>query len=221
MDSSQKRYAQTFFNRSVDTAHDLKTPLNIAVLNLELLRMRMHKLTGGEEDSKLSSYSAAIEIELRRLARIFDAFFTYIVPPKGAPAEEQIDVEKTLREIATQFAFELDEQPSCLCWVSASRLREMLKQFLDGGTRMLDRSSLALTRRCDSNGYNLQLRGPAADADLEIDKLFKFYFTNNEGAADLSLATARLIAETLGGEITAHREGDELLLELSLPLGEQ
>ncbi|HVT04576.1 MAG TPA: hypothetical protein VHL58_14515 [Thermoanaerobaculia bacterium] len=220
MDSSQRRYAEAFFNRSSDTAHDLKTPLNIAVLNLELLRIRLRKLTGGE-DEKLIAYTAAIEMELRRLGKIFDAFFTFAVPPKGSPAAEQIDLEKTLREVVTPFELQFDQGPAASCWGSPGRLRELLKHFLEGGTRMLDRSHTVLTRRSESNRYNLQLRGPAASREVEVEKLFKFYFTDAEGAADLSLATARLIAETCGGEITAHREGDDLLLELSLPLGEQ
>jgi len=221
MDGSQKRYADTFISRSADTAHDLKTPLNIAVLNLELLRMRARKLSGGEEDPKLAAYAAAIEGELRRLGRIFDAFFTYAVPPKGAPAPEQVDIEQVLHEVAAQFELELDEAPSASCWGTPARIRELLKHFLDGGTRMLDRSRAVLIRRAEPGRYNLELRGPVVNSEVEVEKLFKFYFTNSEGAADLSLATARLIAETCGGEITAHRQGDELLLELSLPLGEE
>jgi len=37
-------FARAIFARS--SAHDLKTPLNVAVLNLELLRMRLRKLSG-------------------------------------------------------------------------------------------------------------------------------------------------------------------------------
>ena len=33
-------FAQTALRRAADTAHDLKTPLNVAILNLELLKMR-------------------------------------------------------------------------------------------------------------------------------------------------------------------------------------
>ena len=40
-----------------------------------------------------------------------------------------------------------------------------------------------------------------------------------EGNADLSLAVARLIAETYGGEVSAASERDKVALRLSLPLG--
>ena len=81
-------FASAIFLRSSDTAHDLKTPLNIAVLNLELLRMRVRKITGGEDDAKLIEYAAAIETELRRMARIFDTFFVLSTPPKGEGTPE-------------------------------------------------------------------------------------------------------------------------------------
>ena len=50
MESWLEAFAQTNFARSVDTAHDLKTPLNVAVLNLELLRMRIARLGAAEKD---------------------------------------------------------------------------------------------------------------------------------------------------------------------------
>ena len=60
MESWLDHFASTNFRRSSDTAHDLKTPLNVAVLNLELLRMRVAKLTG-DDDEKVSAYAKAIE----------------------------------------------------------------------------------------------------------------------------------------------------------------
>ncbi|HYU27174.1 MAG TPA: histidine kinase dimerization/phospho-acceptor domain-containing protein, partial [Thermoanaerobaculia bacterium] len=67
MDSWLEHFARTSFRRSSDTAHDLKTPLNVAVLNLELLRMRIAKLAGAAaDDEKVVAYVRSIETELRR-----------------------------------------------------------------------------------------------------------------------------------------------------------
>src|SRR5207249_8766845 len=84
-------FARTNFRRSGDTAHDLKTPLNVAVLNLELLRMRVAKLAGGE-DEKINGYAKSIEQELRRMARILDSFFVLSTPPKGDEEVGMVDV---------------------------------------------------------------------------------------------------------------------------------
>ena len=77
-----ERFASAVFSRAADVSHDLKTPLNIAVLNLELLRMRVQKMAGGS-DEKLNEYSRAIDQELRRMARVFDSYFLYSTPPNG------------------------------------------------------------------------------------------------------------------------------------------
>src|SRR5258707_6073988 len=106
MDSWLDNFATTNFRRSSDTAHDLKTPLNVAVLNLELLRMRVAKLTGNE-DEKVNAYAKAIELELRRMARIFDTFFVLSTPPKDDEEPVDIDFFALCDEAATKAKDEL------------------------------------------------------------------------------------------------------------------
>jgi hypothetical protein len=63
--------------------------------------------------------------------------------------------------------------------------------------------------------------GVPVASDFELTKIFKFYYTDPAGNPDLSLATARLIAETYGGELNAWQESDKVTLRLSFPLGER
>src|SRR6266550_483706 len=95
------QFARASFRRSGDTAHDLKTPLNVAVLNLELLRMRVAKVAEGSADEKIASYMSAIETELRRLARVFDTFFILSTPPKGEDAPVDLDVAAIAKDAAS------------------------------------------------------------------------------------------------------------------------
>src|SRR5512140_2189091 len=95
-----EQYASVALARSSDTAHDLKTPLNVAVLNLELLRMRLAKIAAASGDEKIVGYAAAIETELRRMARIFDVFFLLSTPPKGEGTPAPIDIVPLLKEAA-------------------------------------------------------------------------------------------------------------------------
>jgi hypothetical protein len=64
------------------------------------------------------------------------------------------------------------------------------------------------------------MSGDAPAQDFEVTKIFKFYYTDPQGNPDLSLATARLIAETYGGEVNAVQERDTVTIRLSLPLGD-
>src|SRR5947199_8495032 len=106
MESWLDHFASTNFRRSSDTAHDLKTPLNVAVLNLELLRMRVAKLTG-DEDEKVNAYAKAIESELRRMARIFDTFFVLSTPPKDDEQPADVDICPLCTEAAAGAKYEL------------------------------------------------------------------------------------------------------------------
>lgn len=207
MDDWFERFARANFARSADTAHDLKTPLNVAVLNLELLRMRMRKLAG-EDDEKLAGYAKAIELELRRMGKIFDAFFLLSTPPKEEPAA--VD----LAAICAEFGGTEPGEPF-LMRSHEARIRQAFKMFFEGSAAVLS----AEDRRTEvsrSKDFAVTATGTAVASDFDISKIFKFYYTDPNGNPDLSLATARLIVETYGGELSAE-VGDKVLIRMVLP----
>ncbi|MEA2568520.1 MAG: hypothetical protein QOI24_521 [Acidobacteriota bacterium] len=217
MDSWLESFASTGFRRSSDTAHDLKTPLNVAVLNLELLRMRIRKLAGGE-DEKVMAYARSIESELRRMAQIFDAFFILSTPPKGEGEPVAIDIGTLCSEIASSSGITIEIANNVGVRGHESRIRQALILFFEGATGLLQPEELVAT--VATNGrFVLSVVGKPAPEELEIAKIFKFYYTDAEGNPDLSLAAARLIAETYGGELNASQDRDKVTLQLSFPSG--
>lgn len=217
MESWLDHFASTNFRRSGDTAHDLKTPLNVAVLNLELLRMRVAKVTGGE-DEKVNAYAKAIESELRRMARIFDTFFVLSTPPKDDEQPAEIDLCPLCTEAAAGARYELDGvDGSFKIRGHDSRIRQALKMFFEGASRVLDEVDRSASVERISGRFTVAVTGKAASPDFEITKIFKFYYTDMLGNADLSLAAARLIAETYGGELNALEERDKVSIRLSFP----
>jgi nitrogen fixation/metabolism regulation signal transduction histidine kinase len=220
MESWLESFARASFTRSSDTAHDLKTPLNVAVLNLELLRMRIRKLTG-DDDEKLSNYAASIETELRRMARIFDTFFLLSTPPKGEGDPGPCDLAPICAEAASAAGFALELAGPVSTRAHESRIRQALKMFFEGASKALAPVGRSADAGRDDHSFAVTISGrPAAD-DFELTKLFKFYYTDPAGNPDLSLATARLIAETYGGELKASQDRDKVVLRLSFPLGER
>jgi signal transduction histidine kinase len=213
-------FARASFRRSADTAHDLKTPLNVAVLNLELLRMRLRKVVG-EDDEKISNYTRAIETELRRLGRIFDAFFLLSTPPKGDEAPVGVDLAPILADAAASAGYTIDTDGAAVVEGHESRIRQACKLFFEGASRLFtaDTRSAAVAREADT--FTISLTGPAGVPDLEPARLFKLYYSDTDGNPELSLALARLIAETYGGELNAVEERDKVTLRLSFPLGAQ
>ena len=203
-------FADTAFRRSADTAHDLKTPLNVAILNLELLRMRLAKLLA-EPDEKVTKYAASIELELRRMARIFDTFFLLSTPPKNEGEPQRVD--------AAAFAAGA-EGPA---WVRGheSRIREAYKLFFDGASRLLSEAGRTIRYARENGTFEVTMEGIPQAKDVELTKLFKFYYSGPDGNPDLSLATARLVAETYGGGLFAGEEHDKVWLRLRFPLDEK
>src|SRR5205823_5538914 len=171
MDHWLESFAETAFRRAADTAHDLKTPLNVAILNLELLKMRLVKLVQTPDD-KIAAYAASIETELRRMARIFDTFFLLSAPPKN------------------------DGEP----------------RPVDGAARVLAEEGRTTTTTRGSGRFEITIQGLPQAKDFELTKIFKFYYSDPEGKPDLSLAAARLIAETYGGALSAGEEHDKVWL---------
>jgi nitrogen fixation/metabolism regulation signal transduction histidine kinase len=217
MESWLESFATTNFRRSSDTAHDLKTPLNVAVLNLELLRMRVSKLAGGD-DEKVNGYAKSIELEFRRMAQIFDTFFVLSTPPKGEDEPQKIDVTLICSEAAANARFELaglDGSFSVYC--HESRIRQAFKMFFEGASHVLTNHGQRATIERAPGRFGVVVTGAPASKDFEVTKIFKFYFTDALGNADLSLAAARLIAETYGGELNAVEDRDKVTLRLSFP----
>ncbi len=219
MDSWLEHFARANFRRSADTAHDLKTPLNVAVLNLELLRMRLRKIADDSADDKISDYTQAIEVELRRLGRIFDAFFLMSTPPHGDGDPVPVDVAPIVSEAADALSVELSANGSATVLAHEPRIRQAVKLFFESAAKLFTGVNGTAGVEDDARLYAVTLEGKPVSADFEPTKIFKFYYTDPDGNPDLSLAVARLISETYGGEINAVEDRDKVSLRLSFPLG--
>ena len=223
MDRWLDHFARTAFRRSSDTAHDLKTPLNVAVLNVELLRMRIAKLAGAAaDDEKILAYTRSIETELRRMARIFDAFFRLSTPPKGDEAPAPADLVAACAEACAATGFELELPAGGASIVGHdARIRESYKLFFEGAAKALKAEGRRAAAELDPQRFAVSVSGEPAAEDFEVTKIFKFYYSDPLGNPDLSLAAARLIAETYGGGLIAVQDRDKVVFRLSFPLGER
>lgn len=217
MDFWLENFARANFRRSADTAHDLKTPLNVAVLNLELLRMRLRKVVH-DDDEKIAGYMSAIEVELRRMGRVFDAFFLMSTPPSdGDPAA--IDIAAIVADVADSLSVGLTVNGPAMVIAHEPRIRQAVKLFFEGAAKLFTGGAASAAVDPDAGLFAITFTGKPVSSDFESTRIFKFYYTDPDGNPDLSLAVARLITETYGGEIDAIEDRGKVSLRLSFPLG--
>ena len=215
-----EHFARASFFRSADTAHDLKTPLNVAVLNLELLRMRVRKLTG-DEDPKVIEYGRAIEVELRRMAEIFDTFFFLSTPPRNDEVPRRIDASALFAAAAEEAGFQISSSQPSQILAHEPRIRQAFRMFFQGASNVFGPHARQVHVSRAGTMFLAEISGVPSAEDFELTRIFKFYYTDPRGVPDLSLAAARVIAETYGGELKGEEESDKVSLRLSLPLGEE
>jgi hypothetical protein len=210
-----ERYADAIFRRSADVNHDLKTPLNIAVLNLELLKMRLARLAPAiAEDEKIRAHASSVELELRRMAKVFDAVFQHGAPPDDRRDPEGVDLAALLAE-----GFGLAETRPCPVAMHADRGRELVRLLALGSSKIFEAAPEVTVDRSQGGSVRVRISGTTVSESLEVGKLFKFYYTDETGNPEIALATARLIAESYGGSLDVALESG-MSLELVLPAGD-
>jgi signal transduction histidine kinase len=221
MDKWLEHFAASSFRRSSEVCHDLKTPLNVAVLNLELLRMRIRKVCG-EDDQRIAEYTRSIEVELRRMAKIFDAYFVHASPPKDAEVPSAVDLCPMLRTALGRCGVATDALGSHQLKVAVheSRLSEACRLLADGAAKMFDPQQIVVACEVSEGVTRITMSAPKASEEIELGKIFKFYYTDPSGSPELSLATARVIFETYGCSLDAREQGETLSIELAVPIGE-
>lgn len=199
----------TIRTRSKDVAHDIKTPINIAVLNLELLRMSL--LRDPDPDQKRLEQCASAERELRRIAQIMDAWISVLRVEHGDAASS---VSPIVSEVARELGLSLKVSGELEVQVTEEVLRKLAEDTLSGAADALDGAEATLEAEKDQ--FRLTIRGNPRDS-TEIGKIFKFYYTDASQKPRLELATARLMAEALGGSLQMEHDEDETAFILEMP----
>jgi hypothetical protein len=100
-----------------------------------------------------------------------------------------------------------------------TRIRQALRLFFEGAAKVLKGSTCSLSQQ--DGEMRLVVAGELSDPSIELNKVFKFYYTDPLGNPDLSLSAARLIAETYGGSVECAEEDGRVTLRMVLPLGER
>lgn len=208
-------------------AHDLRSPLNTIVLNLELL-----KSFGADGDAgSWRETVGVIEAETRRLAASVDLLMTQML----SPTEEihRFDANDLVRRIGRLLAgqarfqgVELEIRTSAEpLWVRGRRdwLRRALTNVAINGLEATpDGGSLVLTTRRAGDTVEIDVAdsGPGVPPELR-DRIFDLHVTTRRTGTGVGLFVARSIAEADGGTLQLLPSEHGALFRMTLPFAEE
>jgi len=213
----------------MNISHDLRTPLTSALGYIELILTS--DLTKEEEEKELK----IIEERLKHLEKLISSFFDFskVLLRKESLELTEVNVIAILESsIAHSYEDYLKENRKILFHKEDARIKllsnaEMLTRIFDnliGNALKHGKGNLEIdiSKR---NKINISFKNQLINRNLEIDKIFDEFYTEDvsrtKGGTGLGLAIAKEFTEALGGTIEAKKEKNYLKIIVNLPKSEK
>jgi signal transduction histidine kinase len=204
-------------------AHQIRTPLNVMTLQLELLRQDLD--TGRDPVARISRVSQ----EIARLAKAIDALMRFMRPEQLK--YEELSVNDLLQEIGGQmtrsnirFDYQLDPKIPA---IKADRdlLNEALRNMINNSAEAMPQGGVItlLSQCCDGGTVEVDIRDRGTGISPEnLEKIFNLYFTTKEGGSGLGLSLALRAIDLHGGSVNVESKiGVGTTFKIQFPAGEQ
>ena len=197
-----------------DLAHEIKNPLHSMVINLEVLRRRIARLSETEQGDLLR-YAGVLGGELDRVTRRIDLLLRLVRPERGGElttlgqtVEEMLDLVELERERHSvaidfeppQFALRGHLRREHAWQLAMNLLLEALDSASPGGTIVIRAEQLP-------ERTLLRLTTPANEAAYGLDT-----------ADSARLIAARALAQALNGDLDVGYEAQALVFTVTLPV---
>lgn len=194
-------------------AHEIRNPLNAAVLQLHLMTRQMDKLeVDGAQKQKFSERAGVVEAELGRLNRMLTEFLELARPRDavrevlhlGGLLDEVIDLERESAHARGIEVVRRDGAGEPLVRGDREKLKQVvLNLMINAFEAMKDGGSLRIELTPSDDGILLEFLddGPGIDPTL-AERVFEPFFTTKEGGTGLGLSIVRKIMDQHGGNLT-------------------
>ena len=208
-------------------AHEIRNPLNAALLQLHLLGRGVARLEDGAREG-LERRVTIVEGELKRLERLLSDFLELARPrpmarePVDLPA--LIDDVLTFQEPAAQaqgISLQRRISPEVVAIGDRERLKQVLHNLVANALEATAKGTVtvACARGPEPGLVSIQVidtgRGiPRAT----LDQIFEPFFTTKEAGTGLGLSIVRQIAQRLGGDVSIESvEGRGTTVTVTIP----
>lgn len=216
---------------AMNLAHEIRNPLNAAVLQLHLLNRNVDRLAAEEETrSALKDRVRIVGDEIGRLNRLLTEFLE-LARPRGI-AREPVHVPKLVDEV-----LDLEEESAkrkgiaivrdlpedgCVALGDREKLKQVTINLVVNALEAMKQGG-TLTARVRAAGERVEMRfedtGPGIDPGV-LTNVFDPFFTTKEAGTGLGLSIVRKIVDQHGGEIAIESErGQGARVVVSIPMG--
>jgi PAS domain S-box-containing protein len=203
---------------ALNLAHEVRNPLNAAVLQLHLLGKHVDKLPVDEESrSALRHKAQIVGDEIGRLSRLLTEFLELARPRPplrqpvhlGKLVEDVIDLEQgsaAARRVVVAREFGSD----CVLLGDPEKLKQVvLNLVVNALEAMKDGGKLDVGVTCSGEGDEVRLVVGDTGAGIDpavMTQVFDPFFTTKEAGTGLGLSIVRKIVDQHGGEVRLESE---------------
>ena len=216
--------------------HEIKTPLNVLYMNLQLLNKEIRKARVEEmaQKEKMLKITSLINNEIARINGIIEEFVKYARFP--APQFSRNDINQVVDQIAeivhqsaddanVTIEVEKDETLEPIMFDDKKITQALLNLCMNAIQAMPDGGTLKLSTRREEDHVLLQVADTGKGIDAaDLEKIFEPFFTKKVQGMGFGLAIVQRIIEDHGGQITCESEPGKFTvftIQLPIDLGSQ
>jgi signal transduction histidine kinase len=210
---------------SAGIGHELKNPLNAAVIHLELLKQQLASDSG---DSSAADHVAVIAAQMRRLDEVVQGFLRFIRPEnlrlESVPVTSLVEqIMPIVRAEAEPRHIQLSiDIPSTLPDIRADSgmmQQALLNLALNACQAMPDGGRLRLAGAV-ANGHRVEITCEDTGHGIppeNLDKIFNLYFTTKEGGSGIGLSMVYRTVQLHDGELEVQSTPGQTIFRVFLP----
>jgi PAS domain S-box-containing protein len=215
---------------ALNLAHEIRNPLNAAVLQLHTLQRHVDRLPiDGDSRATLLGKAQIVGDEIGRLSRLLTEFLE-LARPRGAARElvhfgqlvgDVLDLEQG-SAVARGVAVERELATDCVLLGDPEKLKQVvLNLVMNALDAMKDGGTLEVRVACEGDRALLVVKDTGAGIDpAALAQVFEPFFTTKEAGTGLGLSIVRKIVDQHRGEVRIEsKTGEGTRATVILPRG--